>query len=204
MDKFRIEQQEIELLKEKFKDYPEAVKALNLELLKANPEFQKLQEASAEFGKDLANELDNLALKGEHFSDFLKNISKDIEDIALKALLLKPLEDFFSGKGGSGGGGGITSLLGSLFSGLGFADGGSPPVGQLSLVGENGPELFMPSSAGTIIPNGALGGDQYYISIDARGAAPGSEEAMMRGLQRVLESNRKQSVASAIDYQRRR
>jgi hypothetical protein len=203
MDKFRIEQQEIEILKEKFRDYPEAIKALDLELLKANPDFQKLMEASAEFGKDFANELDNLALKGESFHDFLVNIAKDIEEIALKALLLKPLEDFFSGKGG-GSGGGITSLLGSLFSGLHFAGGGSPPVGQLSLVGENGPELFMPSSSGTIIPNGALGGDHYTFYIDAKGAAPGTEAAIIRGLKRSLEETRRQSIAGAVDYQRRR
>jgi lambda family phage tail tape measure protein len=48
--------------------------------------------------------------------------------------------------------------LGSGFSGLGFADGGSPPLNIASMVGENGPELFVPRSAGTIIPNGQLGG----------------------------------------------
>jgi hypothetical protein len=202
MDKFRIEQQEIEILKEKFKDYPEAVRALNVEILKANPEFQKLMQASAEFGKDFANELDNLVLKGESFHDFLVNIAKDIEEIALKALLLKPLEDFFSG--GKSGTGGISGFLGKIFSGLGFAGGGSPPQGQLSVVGENGPELFMPSSAGTIIPNGSFGGVTNYISIDARGAAPGAEAAIIRGLQKALEQNRQQSVAAAIDYQRRR
>lgn len=34
----------------------------------------------------------------------------------------------------------------------GFHAGGRPPVGQLSLVGERGPELFIPDTAGTIIP----------------------------------------------------
>jgi phage-related protein len=33
-----------------------------------------------------------------------------------------------------------------------FAAGGRPPVGQISLVGEQGPELFVPDRAGTIIP----------------------------------------------------
>jgi len=46
----------------------------------------------------------------------------------------------------------------------GFADGGSPPVGRASLVGERGPELFVPRTAGTIIPNNqlasAMGGGQ--------------------------------------------
>ena len=39
-----------------------------------------------------------------------------------------------------------------------FANGGDPPVGKASIVGERGPELFVPRTAGTIIPNNALGG----------------------------------------------
>jgi len=39
---------------------------------------------------------------------------------------------------------------------LGFADGGSPPVGVPSIVGEQGPELFVPNRSGTIIPNNQL------------------------------------------------
>jgi hypothetical protein len=35
---------------------------------------------------------------------------------------------------------------------IGFAAGGRPMVGGLSLVGERGPELFVPDTAGTIIP----------------------------------------------------
>ena len=38
------------------------------------------------------------------------------------------------------------------------AMGGPLGAGQVSLVGEMGPELFVPSSSGTIIPNNALGG----------------------------------------------
>jgi lambda family phage tail tape measure protein len=34
-----------------------------------------------------------------------------------------------------------------------FAGGGDPPVGRPSLVGEQGPEIFVPKTAGTILPN---------------------------------------------------
>jgi methyl-accepting chemotaxis protein len=34
----------------------------------------------------------------------------------------------------------------------GFAEGGRPLIGQLAMVGERGPELFVPDTAGTIIP----------------------------------------------------
>lgn len=44
---------------------------------------------------------------------------------------------------------GMAALVASEIHG--FADGGRPPVGQLSLVGERGPELFIPDQSGTII-----------------------------------------------------
>ena len=65
----------------------------------------------------------------------------------------------------SGGGGGISPLLG-------FANGGRPPVGRASIVGERGPELFVPRSAGTIIPNAKMGGgtvNNITVNVDAAG-----------------------------------
>ena len=57
----------------------------------------------------------------------------------------------------------------------GFAEGGRPPVGQPSIVGEKGAELFVPDQAGTIVPNDKLGmGKQVTVNfnintVDARG-----------------------------------
>jgi hypothetical protein len=54
------------------------------------------------------------------------------------------------------GGGDWLSSAGSWLSGLMggmFADGGRPPMGKVSLVGEEGPELFVPDAAGQIIPH---------------------------------------------------
>jgi len=44
-----------------------------------------------------------------------------------------------------------------------FAGGGRPPKGRPSIVGERGAELFVPDTAGTIIPNDQLGGGQTII-----------------------------------------
>lgn len=41
---------------------------------------------------------------------------------------------------------------------LGFADGGRPPLGVPSIVGERGPEMFIPDQAGRIVPNHQLTG----------------------------------------------
>ena len=54
---------------------------------------------------------------------------------------------------------------------FGFANGGRPPKGRPSIVGERGPELFVPDSAGTIIPNHEMGGANIVVNVDASGSA---------------------------------
>ena len=57
----------------------------------------------------------------------------------------------------------------------GFEKGGRPSVGQPSIVGEKGPELFVPDQAGTVVPNDKLGmGKNVTVNfnintVDARG-----------------------------------
>jgi len=74
--------------------------------------------------------------------------------------------------GGGGDGGG--SLLGGIGKLFGLAGGGSVAMNRPVLVGEQGPEIFMPASNGSIIPNSQIGagGTQqvnYYISaVDAK------------------------------------
>lgn len=55
-------------------------------------------------------------------------------------------------------GGGIKGIFGKIFGIPKFANGGNPPVGRPSIVGEKGPELFIPKTAGTVVPNGQFGG----------------------------------------------
>ena len=93
------------------------------------------------------------------------------------------LGGLFGGRKSSGGGSsfgsfnlGINKPSNFLVSGLGglFANGGRPPVGKASLVGERGAELFVPRSSGTIIPNNQLGGSTTNIvnvSVDASGSS---------------------------------
>ena len=57
----------------------------------------------------------------------------------------------------------------------GFEKGGRPPVGQPSIVGEKGAELFVPDQAGTVVPNDKLGMNKNVTvnfninTVDAKG-----------------------------------
>jgi len=81
---------------------------------------------------------------------------------------------------------GVNSFLGAI--GIpGFANGGRPPVGRPSIVGERGPELFVPDKAGTIIPNHELGGStNVVVNVDASGSAVEGDEQRGRELGRLI------------------
>jgi len=57
----------------------------------------------------------------------------------------------------------LSSVLGSGVFGGFFADGGRPDPTKVSVVGEQGPELFVPDAAGTVVPNDALGKSQSVV-----------------------------------------
>jgi pimeloyl-ACP methyl ester carboxylesterase len=116
------------------------------------------------------------------FKDMERSIVQSISRIAAQNI-----GEAIFGKGGSGSG--FVGLFSKLFGGgaaaggasaidLGafFADGGSPPVGKVSVVGERGPELFVPKVAGTIVPNevfrGGKRGNVYHMPISVN--VPGS------------------------------
>ena len=71
----------------------------------------------------------------------------------------------------------LTGLLGGTKVGnfLGFANGGRPPVGKPSLVGERGPEIFVPRSAGTIIPNNQIGSGGIVNNINVNVSTEGMQ-----------------------------
>ena len=81
---------------------------------------------------------------------------------------------------------GVNALLGAI--GIpGFANGGRPPVGRPSIVGERGPELFVPDRSGTIIPNNQLGGStNIVVNVDASGSSVQGDEQQGRELGRLI------------------
>ena len=69
---------------------------------------------------------------------------------------------------------------------LGFANGGRPPVGRPSIVGEKGPELFVPDRAGTVVPNHAMGEMNIVVNVDASGTNVEGDEQQGRELGRLI------------------
>lgn len=102
--------------------------------------YQMAQDAVLAGWNKIGSAIDNFVETGKFkFSDFARSVIADFAKMIIKAQIFKALQ----------------ATLG--FFGLpGLAEGGPAKAGQPYIVGEKGPELFVPKSAGTVIPNNKL------------------------------------------------
>ena len=127
-----------------------------------------LKDDAKQFGlamvKDFAGGLSQAVVSGENFwkaiSRIFVDIAKQIAAMIIQAAILAAIFAMIPGMAAAQtAAGGATSFTGLLSGSLtGRASGGSVIGGQPYMVGEAGPELFMPGQSGTIIPNNNLGG----------------------------------------------
>ena len=147
----------------------------SFKIVKSDAEL--LKEKFAEIGDTIESQISDAlvgAINGtKSLGEAAKNILNDLANSLLRM--------------------GINTLLKStgfgIFSNLpGFANGGRPPVGRPSIVGERGPEIFVPTTAGTIIPNNKMGGttNNIVVNVDASGSSVEGDEEQGRELGRMI------------------
>lgn len=163
------------------------LKPINTKVAEVADEIdKKLVKAAEQFGKTMTAGLASSIVEGRTLNDILGDMSKRLAEMIIQKKVVGPLAGALSGEFSKGEGG--------MFGGF-FANGGRPPLGKVSMVGENGPELFVPDRSGTIIPNGAGGaggGITINQTIDARGADEGVairiEQAAADGAQQAVSA----------------
>ena len=90
---------------------------------------------------NMESSIDDFVESGKFsFGDLAKSIIQDIQKMILKMVIFNALK-----------------AAGTAFGIPGFAEGGNVKAGGPIMVGEKGPELFVPPSSGKIIPNNQLG-----------------------------------------------
>ena len=95
----------------------------------------------------------------------------------------------------------VTKAIGGIFDtvfGGGKAMGGPVNPGTSYVVGERGPELFMPNRSGTIIPNNKLGGGGTVINLTVNGAIDG--ESTARQIVRILNDSQARGTLGAAAF----
>ena len=166
--------------------------------------FEKTKALFEETESALNNFGQAVILEGRSITASFKNLINSILAEVVRLQIIQPLAStiagglsgFFSGLF-SGGGGGKLSVVGLG----GRADGGPVGAGKSYIVGERGPELFVPNHSGTIVPDlrataavGGAGGGvtvNMPVSIDSTDG-PGVRNALVE----LMPLIRREAVAA--------
>ena len=208
LDKLTLEQNQA--ITDEIRSQFDAAMKFNGQLVELIPETNKLSEEFKSMADTINNEIINgiqgmiegTKTLGQVASSMLRKIANQMLETAIMGkkgsggiggMLLNAVGSFFGAGASTAGPGGFTigEAATPMTSGLdfssAFAKGGRPPVGKAALVGERGPELFVPSRAGTIVPNNQLGGDMsVVVNVDASGTEVQGNEGNADQLGRLI------------------
>ena len=158
-------------------DRQEALEKMNVSI---QDSMQKTQQVFDTVWGNMSSAIDNFVKTGKFsFKDFTRSVIQDMLAMEMKIQAMQLVRGLIGSMFGAFAGVGVGSVgnAATMKPGGGyFADGGDPPVGKVSVVGERGPELFVPKTAGTIIPNHLLNGsggttnvtNNYINAIDTK------------------------------------
>ena len=162
------------------------------------------ESVSSTLGQGMTSAFTALISGADNWAASLQQIaSKVLVDIANQLIQIFVIEQAinsiksflspFSPSTPLGAGGGMAGKFGTLGPNYGIAQraiGGPVTAGSPYLVGERGPELFMPSRGGRIIPNNALGGGgtSVVVNVDASGSSVQGDQAQSRQLGIAISS----------------
>jgi hypothetical protein len=150
------------------------------------PLEQERRKLAMDAGQAIAQGFEDAALSGNNLREVLKGLTQDLLRLIFRQQITQPL----------------AGAIGNFFAGF-RAEGGPVGAGSSYVVGENGPELFVPHSSGSIVPNNALGGGG-----GKSGAAVNVTYNIASGVSRsdlvpILEQERKRLKAEIPDMVRR-
>jgi hypothetical protein len=151
--------------------------------------YREQNRLSMEAGEIIAMGFEDAILSGEKFSEVLKQIARDLVRLVFQNVITAPLA--------KGIGGAISTAFGMR------AMGGPVSSGSPYIVGERGPELFVPHASGSIVSNsnmnqgGGSAGSSININYNIAAGVTRSELAP------ILEQERRRLKAEIPDMVRR-
>lgn len=123
---------------------------------------------------------------------------EDLRRVALSALAEVAQSAIQGGLGslfGGGGGGGLLGSAGTILSAAlgapGRATGGPVSPGRAYLVGERGPELFVPTSSGQVAAGGMSSARDVRVTVNVNAGQAGAPEALARSSRQVARAVRR-------------
>ena len=146
-------------------------------------------------GRTIDSALARAITSGKLGFDDLKKVALSAMNQIAQASLRGLFDSVGTGGLGSGLVNGLSSLVASLFGSPGRATGGPVSAGRPYVVGERGPEVFVPAGAGRIEQIGG-GARNVNVGITIRAPAPADPQVLRQSSRQVARSIRSALKAS--------
>jgi hypothetical protein len=153
---------------------------------KLNVVLEKEQRVFEFAGEMISQGFEDAILSGQKLGEVVRALGQDLLRLVFRQQITAPL---------------AKGIGDALFAGF-RAEGGPVGAGSAYVVGEKGPELFVPSSSGSIVPNGAMGssgGGSGGVTVNYNIAAGVSRAELVP----ILEQERRRLKAEIPDMVRR-
>jgi hypothetical protein len=154
-----------------------------------------------EFTKNFADGLASAIVAGQSFGDALKNVFQDVlKQIAVLIIRTTILQAIMASIG-------LASAPAALAFGqmtgiVGKASGGPVTGGMPYKVGEAGPEMFVPSQNGYIVPNGMTGGGATVVN-QTINIQTGVSQTVRAEMAALLPTFKQQAIAGVAEAKQR-
>ena len=145
-----------------------------------------LQIIARNAGNMIASGFEDAIFSGQKLGEVIRSLGMDLMRMVFQQTVTAPL---------------AAGISGAILKGF-RAEGGPVNAGSPYMVGEKGPELFVPSSSGSIVPNGAMGssgGSSGGVNVTYNIAAGVSRSELVP----ILEQERRRLKAEIPDMVRR-
>ncbi|MEO5972420.1 MAG: tail tape measure protein [Sphingomicrobium sp.] len=155
-----------------------------------------LAQGAARAGRVIDGALARAISSGKFGFDDLKRVALS----AMAEIAAASLRALFKTSGGGGGIGasligGLTSVLTGLLGSPGRASGGPVSAGRGYMVGERGPELFVPSSGGRIEAGGGARPRDVRVAIAVHAPVPGDPQVLRQSSRQLARAVRSALMA---------
>lgn len=162
------------------------------------PLLEKQKQLAIEVGNAFGSAVEDAIMSGKKFADVLRSLGDELVRLFLREQLIQPISKGVSAMF-SGLFGGVSAGTATAIPAPGRAVGGPVGGGSLYTVGEKGPELFVPDSAGRIIPNASLRGGSGGQAVIVNQTNHFSSGVTRQELSAILPEIQRVTVASVME-----
>jgi len=206
-----------ERVKEEAEKTKEAISGVTILTHESTSGLQNYAAAARDTGK----QLDDIAVRGlkkledgllgvmqgtmsakDAFKSMAQSIISDLMRMAIQQQITGRIAGFLGGLGG-GGGYSTVGAGANTYIPAGLASGGPAMRNTPYIVGEKGPELFVPRGSGTVVPNDKLGGGGGVVVNQTINLTTGISQTVRAEVTNMLPQIKEAAKGAVLDARRR-